>query len=114
MMRYLQHDLLASRAVSYTHLDVYKRQAHDVPANASDDAVEQPAAKRDIAGAPVSYTHLDKLSPVENAGGRWQNASDRRSRYRAAFAHHPVHSLAQGRALQAVAGTCLLYTSRCV
>lgn len=25
----------------------------DVPANASDDAVEQPAAKRDIAGAPA-------------------------------------------------------------
>ena len=34
-----------------------RTDAQDVPANASDDAVEQPAAKRDIAGAPAGDRH---------------------------------------------------------
>ena len=41
-----------------------RTDAQDVPANASDDAVEQPAAKRDIAGAPAG----DRRGGTEPSG----------------------------------------------
>ena len=55
---------LSLAAVSYTHLDVYKRQCQNwTPAGKalSDHAGEPPPGGRGTAGVtdPVSYTHLD-------------------------------------------------------
>ena len=48
--------------VSYTHLDVYKRQVHD------DDQVHEPLRQRHI-GA-VSYTHLDVYKRQYKSSGK--------------------------------------------
>ena len=50
------------RAVSYTHLDVYKRQDYTVAADGKSVAISfKVKDKTDIAIAPVSYTHLFPL-----------------------------------------------------
>ena len=46
----------SSCAVSYTHLDVYKRQAQWV---AESTSVKHPGREWVYDGMPVSYTHLD-------------------------------------------------------
>ena len=51
-----------------------RADAQDVPANASDDAVEQPAAKRDIAGAPAG----DRRGGTEPSGAADAGADEGR------------------------------------
>ena len=46
------------KAVSYTHLDVYKRQVRGLVAPAM-DAIKRTALGRTAGAIPVSYTHLD-------------------------------------------------------
>ena len=53
-----------------------RADAQDVPANASDDAVEQPAAKRDIAGAPAG----DRRGGTEPSGTADAGADEGRGR----------------------------------
>ena len=53
-----------------------RTDAQDVPANASDDAVEQPAAKRDIAGAPAG----DRRGGTEPSGTADAGADEGRGR----------------------------------
>ena len=53
-----------------------RTDAQDVPANASDDAVEQPAAKRDIAGAPAG----DRRGGTEPSGAADAGADEGRGR----------------------------------
>ncbi len=53
-----------------------RADAQDVPANASDDAVEQPAAKRDIAGAPAG----DRRGGTEPSGAADAGADEGRGR----------------------------------
>ena len=53
-----------------------RTDAQDVPANASDDAVEQPAAKRDIAGAPAG----DRRGGAEPSGAADAGADEGRGR----------------------------------
>ncbi len=53
-----------------------RADAQDVPANASDDAVEQPAAKRDIAGAPAG----DRRGGTEPSGTADAGANEGRGR----------------------------------
>ncbi len=53
-----------------------RTDAQDVPANASDDAVEQPAAKRDIAGAPAG----DRRGGTEPSGTADAGANEGRGR----------------------------------
>ena len=53
-----------------------RTDAQDVPANASDDAVEQPAAKRDIAGAPAG----DRRGGTEPSGAADAGANEGRGR----------------------------------
>ena len=53
-----------------------RADAQDVPANASDDAVEQPAAKRDIAGAPAG----DRRGGAEPSGAADAGADEGRGR----------------------------------
>ena len=56
-----------AQPVSYTHLDVYKRQVqnNDVPAlrvqkvNGSDDSLSAPQPFSGYCGCTVSYTHLE-------------------------------------------------------
>ena len=71
---FLQHFFLAgasrSTAVSYTHLDVYKRQARSASAQAKDSGSLMPSSISAVSlseerhsiptmPCPVSYTHLD-------------------------------------------------------
>ena len=68
--------IFGSDPVSYTHLDVYKRQAQD-----SGLGVAQSAARNTgqlLLKAPVSYTHLDvyKRQRLGRAAAPVQNASD--------------------------------------
>ena len=53
-----------------------RTDAQDVPANASDDAMEQPAAKRDIAGAPAG----DRRGGTEPSGAADAGADEGRGR----------------------------------
>ncbi len=51
--------LSCSRSVSYTHLDVYKRQAYSVVPDIAVHQVLTARFKIPDAPDPVSYTHLD-------------------------------------------------------
>ena len=52
----LRYSLLSPKPVSYTHLDVYKRQAHNW---GSYDFGSGPQVADRLNQGPVSYTHLD-------------------------------------------------------
>ena len=129
--------------VSYTHLDVYKRQhvhlARDIAGGAADGLDEragraeeaflvgvEDADERDL--RPVSYTHLDVYKRQPRAlGGGHGGALERRHRrqgrgHRHPLLGHPVLLRARRAAGPAPSGlrdpaqpgACLLYTSRCV
>ena len=97
-----------SMAVSYTHLDVYKRQALD---DVDAAALAQPDSSLDYQKESQKLTNLTHAIDVPDsavfifAGGqlRWLQDS-----------HSSVSKEALADYLTALPRVCLLYTSRCV
>ena len=99
--------------VSYSHLDVYKRQIHCLPKQRFPVERKRPYShKRTTAGTvpsiPVSYTHLDVYKRQSQAPF-FPRRTDYTFRLPSSWSYIPTAQCHSKRSL-----LCLLYTSRCV